>query len=874
MKQIRYCSFKNCKTKSSDDKVMLFSMPKDPGSQKEWKQFFCLHNKRDVTETKNLKLCQHHFRPNDINNLTVPPRLKKGSIPRYVDIRFEPVEEEYLDIDEDLVPENEFEHPEVNIPTASSIFETSSSTFETSSNTFDTSSSTFKTTSKNIQILSHEKSSCDDYVLNTLLKDIKNLQIKAKAQEQLIRKLKRSDKELKSIRAVMAKYYGKDQIDVMCGKKVKFSNGTVQKGLILRYKLGKQFYEGEFRKKYCPGWPSTQTCLQRIKNFKIPTGILKFNTQILGIKLEKLPENYRSVGLIFDEKAIVPSIQKDNSIHQYRGKATLLPSRKIREKEGDEPLAKHALVVLAVGMNVREKEIVGLEYTAGTSDGKAMKEFIESIIKYVEENTSCFVDWIGFDLSPSNQSMLKEFGVSLSHDNEIFKIPHPYRPGSMLYLESDMAHDEKNIISALRRANIKISPSLVKKANLNTNVASFDDVRRIFKRQQRMDIKMAKNLKQEHINPTQFEKMKQRIASDVLSTDVSSVIEFLDIKSTENGKKNATAWMLQNLQRLHNIIFDKEGWSSLDKAKYESDKYFLKWIGSEFLPNLKFSNALRCIAGLKLSINSLLELTEEYFKRGFVKVVPAFFLNDAIENIFSLVTSIVKKPTAVTMAQALRVISVNQFQFNPISRNNCSWDENAPTSIDFIELLNLFAENEIDTENDEDDSTADRYFVEITDIIDGRTIFATDIDYNVFFCEISRIFNKLMARLDCDECKNNLINSSGVQMPGSDLFELRNQIEEQTHGQGILKYQPSKDILTFYMRLEFIFKELAKLISPDKSNFQSIYMYSTEKVLIANEHCYKTTALLISTYIKERLDLNLHKYLPHKSNKNASKSLV
>jgi hypothetical protein len=76
----RYCSFKECKSKSSDG-ILIFKIPNDPKSAQEWKKFVKKSGNKNAEETKVLNLCQFHFSSDDINHQWRPPRLRPNSVP-------------------------------------------------------------------------------------------------------------------------------------------------------------------------------------------------------------------------------------------------------------------------------------------------------------------------------------------------------------------------------------------------------------------------------------------------------------------------------------------------------------------------------------------------------------------------------------------------------------------------------------------------------------------------------------------------------------------------------------------------------------------------------------------------------------------------
>lgn len=738
----------------------------------------------------------------------------------------------------------------------------------------DTSSST---SSSEFQNYLSDKSIFEESSTNSsiasLISSIDELQNEVKFQKSETEKWKKLakclEKELKSLKASVKNYLEPDQINAMSGKKVKWSNKTIKKGLILRYKLGNKFFNKTFRGKYAP-FPEKTTLLRRVKPFKINPGILKLNIEVLAVKMEKIPRNQRSIGILIDDKAIIPSCQQQDN-KNYLGFTTLLPSKAIRKKEGDKPRAKNALVALAVGMCIREKDIVGLHYVAGCTDGEALKTFLFELIQYVEKKANVDVDWVGFDCGPSNQSFLNACGISLSSDNHSFSIQHPNRPNDQLFLNPDQVHNKKNLISALRKNDFLFSQSLVDLFNLNTKKVSFTDIKKLFNMQEKIEMKPARQLKQDNIQPQHFETMREKVAYGVFSPDVFTAIQFIDKNADKNDKKNATAVFLQIINYFHEITDDKKGWLSSEKEKYEKDVEFLLWFSDEFLPNIKFKTSLRCVPAISMSIRCLVTMSQLYFNKGYERVVPARFLSNAIENIFSMVTSIFKKPTAASMAIALRIISLQQFEFDSMS-TSYGWDETEKPSLDIIELIKLYGESEdVSSKGEEEEEEGFiKFNIVIQDEVKAEDIFQTPLEINVFFIEMAEFLTLILSIIKCEECKLMLVDDTNVESAKSHLLMLKQEASQA----GKVIYQPSHALWKYLLRLEFLFQSLSKLKPAQHEDFSSIFMENASKVLVPNEHCFDSTAKIMTSFLKKRLKMSLHCYLPHKSIKHASKSLV
>jgi Transposase protein len=662
------------------------------------------------------------------------------------------------------------------------------------------------------------------------------------------------------LKSSMNTYFNQDQIEYLCGKRVKWSSKTVRQGLILKYKLGQRFYQNSFSKKIAP-FPSATTLNSRIQQFKIKPGVLE-------AKLEKVPLRHRSVGLVFDEKAIIPSLKTpSNQSLDYDGIVTLKPSKAICAKEGENIKAKNALVVLAAGMNIREKELVGLQYTAGCTDGEAMKDFLFQIVKEIEKNQMVFVDWLGFDMGPSNTSFLNACGISTSSSNIQYKIQHPVRENAFLFLKPDDVHNKKNLVNALRKNDFVFSASMVELFNLNSNKISFKEVTKIYKFQENTDMKPARQLKQENISPNNFEKMKERVAYEVFSSDIIMAINFTDKKASENDKKNATAVFLKILSIFHTITSNSTGWSIKNSSKYDDDIEFLQWFIDDFLPNIRTPTALKCIPAIQMSIRSLIDLSKMYFDLGYEVVIPSWFLSNCIENIFSMVTDIFKKPTSTNMNTALRIISVRQFQRAANQEaSNYSYDK-TNSDTDFLKLLNEFMH--IEAENIEETESIASIRIEITDEITFEELFKSDIEKNIFQFEMAKILTKAMKSIECVTCQERLIDMDKNENAHNQWLKEKQEV----HGEHQNLLYPSRDMMRYFLRLEFVFQQLSKVKTAHDLSFLQDFITNANDALVPDEHCFTSTSKLIITFIRGRLRLKLVCHLPHKALKHASKSL-
>lgn len=75
-----YCSAPNCKNKNSDS-IVVFKCPEDSRNRDLWKQVLVSYGKKEEDIKKTIRLCQNHFRQEDIIIIKGKNCLKKEAIP-------------------------------------------------------------------------------------------------------------------------------------------------------------------------------------------------------------------------------------------------------------------------------------------------------------------------------------------------------------------------------------------------------------------------------------------------------------------------------------------------------------------------------------------------------------------------------------------------------------------------------------------------------------------------------------------------------------------------------------------------------------------------------------------------------------------------
>ena len=682
-----------------------------------------------------------------------------------------------------------------------------------------------------------------------LLARISQLENDSLTEKKKSRRLKMKNsllvKELNDLKKGMRKYLATDQINAMTKKKIKgWSNSTIKKAIIINQKGGKNLLN--FIRNNVVPLPTVQLLRKRVNNFDFKPGILAKNLQSIANDTSGFSPSQKSFLILFDEKAIVPGLQQ-NSLSEIIG-FTTLPRSKDK--------AVNAMVFLAAGVEVRLKRIVAYHLVGKSINSLLLHAFLLELIIAFEQITGCFCDGLVFDLVPHNLGVLNAFSLFMKKGSTQHFIIHPCDNLRQLMMIPDPVHAAKNFASAFRRSSITIPKEIVKKYNLSSSVANFVEVKKLVTKQKSLNFKPGSKLKHEIIFPNHYETMHEKTASELFSRDVSSTIDFLN----KDSKQSATSFMLQTFERWSNIM-TSSSYSLVKIKKFEDDVLFLEEFCT-IIDNINFRSRLKSQTGSIWSTKSFIFLARQYFGKGMPEVKSSRFLQNALENVFSVTDSLQNKPSAQQFIQSLRSLSVTQFMWNPIS-GSYNWDAEVFKGKCFLDML---AENKI--ENEEvlvdlfDEEAEFQLDFEIPHEIEWKVLFKNSLELNAFYFEICKLLESITESVHCQDCRNSLTTSCGDENDGNLLKRLR----------GSELREPTYFVYLFYMQLEFIFQQLKR------ENFDGNRMDENFKEIVSNrvtasfEHCHLTTEKIVKSFYIHRTGLKKCREL-HKTNKFASKSM-
>lgn len=637
---------------------------------------------------------------------------------------------------------------------------------------------------------------------------------------------------------------------------------SIMKAVVLKQKGGMGSLE--FTRKHIAPLPSIRTVQQHFETLAFIPGILSDNIQVLHHQTADFSPSQLRFGIYFDEKAIMPGESLDLSTREYIGKVSLPPR---------DEYATNILVFLCCGIEYRLKMPIAYHFTGKSDTRQAQANFLIELINYTEANSCIKIDFVVFDLGPTNVSMLKKLGMSLTKGNKTYWMLHPCDDSRKLYFLPDLEHCTKNIIAGLRNHNITIPEQFVEKFELFSNTAKILDVENLCKSQEKYDFKGAKDLKDGIVNPDHFSKMRSHTFEALMAPAVVTSLELFDQIKRKRGneKLNPTAFLLARVDQWHTLT--SQGHLNTNSDEYQAQKDFLLE-SIELLSKMQVGNRYNiCQTGSVWGTLALLELTELWIGMGMPHVKPSNLLNNCIENVFSLIASKQSKPSAVHATQGIKAVSISKFFNDPI-KGSYNWEGND----DYFERENYSILTLLKGRNKVPHTNPDKSIfsvVSVPAIVTLEDIFDHSFEHLTFYCFICEMLTSIFSNNQCEVCDLSCIDPENTKEVHHQLQNLKVSKESPlqfafSREKSLLR--PSILMENLFFQLEYIYSELyevEKSPSVIKAEFLT-EVYANDFSLV---HCKNLEDKIINSFVDKRLKIVHELRLVHRKSRFASKSL-
>jgi len=204
------------------------------------------------------------------------------------------------------------------------------------------------------------------------------------------------------------------------------------------------------------------------------------------------------------------------------------------------------------GISSRWKQTVAYYFPSDSVRGYTFMAIIDEIISRAE-SLGIHVHSITSDMGPSNKYfMWTSYGVHCkSNGNVKNSIPHPFEPERYLYFMADVSHLLKNIKQSLfNNTFITIPDDIMIKNNLTSNIVDYKHIEQLANHQDDLELKLVHKINvNDFKKPNHFDKIKVSKSKIILSTDVSTSLQYLVENEGYQSSYNTTAWSVKQVAK-------------------------------------------------------------------------------------------------------------------------------------------------------------------------------------------------------------------------------------------------------------------------------------------------------------------------------------
>lgn len=453
---------------------------------------------------------------------------------------------------------------------------------------------------------------------------------------------------------------------------------TIRQAFQIRYICGAQGYEF-IRSLHYP-LPSYRTLCDRIQTAPFRPGVQTDIIKWLQCKLQLSVAQERDCVLMLDEMAVRKCLEYDKGLRSFVGCVTDEVCKFQRDSTSDVALASHSLVIMIRGLTTNWKQVVAYYLTGESVEGSVLWRLVKQVIidlNAIQVNVRAVV----CDMGSCNRAMWRAAGIVACKEHVTNSVKHPVLEQSLYFLP-DVPHVLKNVRNCLLSNDILLPSEIVKQYKLPGPIVSISHVRSLLELQDSSELKIAPSLRQQHVQPKQFEKMKVSFAAQLFSHSVSSALQFCVSANLLPVGASTTAWFFEII----NQWFDAANARAKMQALHPNsgNKISVLQLMLSLAPNLSFRSrhTTSCErkttwkpiqTGLLMATKSLLDMHTELVKTGYFRyLLTSRLTQDALENLFSQIRGRGDShPTPVKFRHNLRLITISQFTKTP---KNSSYD--------------------------------------------------------------------------------------------------------------------------------------------------------------------------------------------------------
>ncbi len=296
--------------------------------------------------------------------------------------------------------------------------------------------------------------------------------------------------------------------------------------------------------------PSKTTIVKWLNKLPNSPGLTEPAMNVISSRVKNMNDKEKLCIILFDEMSL-----KSHLVY-ITNKDVLIGLQDYGDGEKTSCLATSAIVFMARGSCENWKQPLAYFLVNEACNSEMVKEKLFQIIDKVE-NIGLSVLAVVCDIGSNFQKLFRE--LNLDYENPSF-----LRNGKKILFLFDAPH----IIKAIRNNLMKYDFHFG-----DRKFASWKDIQQLYEIDSKNDICCRPKLTQSHLFPNNFQKMKVKLATQVLSHTVSSAMCTGVSTGQLPSRAAATAEFIETIDQ----IFD-----SLNSSSFESPKNFNKPITQDF----------------------------------------------------------------------------------------------------------------------------------------------------------------------------------------------------------------------------------------------------------------------------------------------------
>lgn len=282
--------------------------------------------------------------------------------------------------------------------------------------------------------------------------------------------------------------------------------------------------------------------------------------------------------------------------------------------DSSHPQATKALAVVAVGLAGYWKLPLGYFLTDG-ANSTLQSTIIKDIVSKLYD-CGCLAVSVTFDGLAANLKTAELLGASLDVNAMMSRFPHPSDPTKFVCIILDACHMVKLMRNLLNEYQIVVIPGVGK--------AKWQNIENLHKTQQTEGLTLANRLSQRHVQ-YKLQKMKVRLAVQLLSSSVARALEYLRVNGFEEfADSYPTEKLIVMVDKLFDILnsrsINSKGYKKAINANNAVSTIAFLNDARVFLLSLQDSNGKllvntrrrTCIIGFCATIDSIIYMVENY----------------------------------------------------------------------------------------------------------------------------------------------------------------------------------------------------------------------------------------------------------------------